>query len=182
MLFSRNRPLSGPWAAFRLKRLSVLSIALGAVVAGSACAPVASPSATGPAAKPLAASGPKTLTIATLVPIPGFGPWDIGTTQGGWAAMGELASNGLVTEGSGGRPELRGAAQLPSFEAGTMTVLPDGRMQVTWHLRPDVRWHDGAPFSADDLALSVQMYQHPELPKGNTASIIGQVQQVDTPD
>lgn len=149
------------------------------VVALSGCVP---PSSGGPGvAQPPSVVSPKTITIATLVPIPGFGPWDIGTTQGGWAALGELASNGLVTEGSG-RPELRIAAQLPSFDDESIALLPDGRMQVTWHLRPDVRWHDGAPFTSDDLAFSVQMYQHPELPKGNTASTIGQIQRVETPD
>src|SRR5581483_9292876 len=36
-------------------------------------------------------------------------------------------------------------------------------MEVTWKLRPNVRWHDGAPFSADDLTFTLDVVRDPDL-------------------
>ncbi|MBM2811304.1 MAG: hypothetical protein HW416_2063 [Chloroflexi bacterium] len=149
------------------------------------CSPVAPAAPVGSAPGSAAVSAPaspKIVTIATLVRIPGFGPWDVGTTQGGWAALAELASTGLVADAPKGGPEPRLAVKLPSFDDGSIVLLPDGRMQTVWHLRSGVRWHDGAPFTAEDLALSVQMYQHPDLPKGNTATVVARVERIEAPD
>lgn len=43
------------------------------------------------------------------------------------------------------------AAEIPSVEAGT--VGRDGR-SVTWKLKRDVQWHDGKPFTADDVVFN----------------------------
>src|SRR5260370_743565 len=43
------------------------------------------------------------------------------------------------------------AAEIPDIENGG--VAPDG-MSVTWKLKKDVRWHDGNPFSADDVVFT----------------------------
>jgi peptide/nickel transport system substrate-binding protein len=51
--------------------------------------------------------------------------------------------------------------QLPSQEDGTWQVFPDGRMQVTWKLRPNVKWHDGEPFTSEDLLLGFQYAMSP---------------------
>src|SRR6202043_3337191 len=42
------------------------------------------------------------------------------------------------------------AAEIPDIENGG--VAPDG-MSVTWKLKKDVQWHDGNPFTADDVVL-----------------------------
>ena len=47
------------------------------------------------------------------------------------------------------RPVL--AAELPSRDNGGLAA--DGRT-VTWKLRQDVRWHDGQPFTADDVVFN----------------------------
>ena len=49
------------------------------------------------------------------------------------------------------------AAEIPTVENGG--VSKDG---LTWtiKLRPDVLWHDGAPFTADDVAFTAR--RHPE--------------------
>ncbi len=39
--------------------------------------------------------------------------------------------------------------------ATSWDVAPDGR-RYTFHLRPDVLWHDGKPFSADDVVFTFQ--------------------------
>jgi len=49
------------------------------------------------------------------------------------------------------------AAELPAAERGTWVVKPDGTMDVTWKLRPNIRWHDGTPFTSGDIAFSFQL-------------------------
>jgi peptide/nickel transport system substrate-binding protein len=43
------------------------------------------------------------------------------------------------------------AAEIPDIENGG--VAPDG-MSVTWKLQKDVQWHDGHPFSAEDVVFT----------------------------
>src|SRR5215469_8707452 len=45
------------------------------------------------------------------------------------------------------------AAELPDLENGTLTR--DGR-SVTWKIKPNVKWHDGEPLTADDLVFNWQ--------------------------
>src|SRR5215472_3025102 len=50
------------------------------------------------------------------------------------------------------------AAELPSLENGGLAE--DGR-SVTWKLKPDVQWHDGAPFTADDVVFNWEYSRYP---------------------
>jgi peptide/nickel transport system substrate-binding protein len=45
----------------------------------------------------------------------------------------------------------------------SITYGPDGK-SVTFQLREDVRWHDGAPFTAADVAFTFRSMLHPEYP------------------
>jgi peptide/nickel transport system substrate-binding protein len=45
------------------------------------------------------------------------------------------------------------AAELPDLENGTLAR--DGS-SVTWKLKPNVKWHDGEPLTADDLVFNWQ--------------------------
>jgi len=45
------------------------------------------------------------------------------------------------------------AAELPDFENGTLAR--DGS-SVTWIIKPNVKWHDGEPLTADDLVFNWQ--------------------------
>ncbi len=45
------------------------------------------------------------------------------------------------------------AAEIPSREAGTLSA--DGR-SVIWKLKRGVTWHDGAPFTADDVVFTAR--------------------------
>ena len=42
------------------------------------------------------------------------------------------------------------AAEIPDIENGG--VAADG-MSVTWKLKKGVQWHDGQPFTADDVVF-----------------------------
>jgi len=48
---------------------------------------------------------------------------------------------------------------VPSLENGLWKLLPDGRMETTWRLKSGVRWHDGEPFTSDDLVFTTQLGQ-----------------------
>src|SRR5207249_4609041 len=66
-------------------------------------------------------------------------------------------SNGLVTTDVHTQaPVGRLAERVPSLDAGTVVIQPDGRMKVTYKIRTDVTWQDGAPFSADDVMFGYE--------------------------
>src|SRR5882762_596188 len=44
------------------------------------------------------------------------------------------------------------AAEIPETENGG--ISPDGK-SVTWKLKKDVQWHDGRPFTADDVVFKI---------------------------
>src|SRR5436309_13359106 len=43
------------------------------------------------------------------------------------------------------------AEEFPSMEKGTWRVNPDGTMVTTYHLRPNIKWHDGTTVSSKDF-------------------------------
>ncbi len=55
------------------------------------------------------------------------------------------------------------AAELPSREQGTWVIRPDGTMQTTYRLRPNVTWHDGTRLTAKDFVFGWQVLRDPEL-------------------
>jgi ABC-type transport system substrate-binding protein len=49
------------------------------------------------------------------------------------------------------------AEAIPTVENGLWRVLPDGKMTTTWKIRPGAAWHDGAPFTAEDLVFTAMV-------------------------
>jgi len=56
------------------------------------------------------------------------------------------------------------ASKVPSLADGDWIVLPDGGMELTWKLRPNLKWHDGTPLSAEDFVLGIEIARDPALP------------------
>lgn len=85
------------------------------------------------------------------------------TLQGG-AEAGKLVVSGLTASNNQGvwQPVL--ATAVPSVENGLWKLLPDGRMETTWTLRPEVHWHDGAALTSDDLVFTAAVHQDRDLP------------------
>ena len=79
-------------------------------------------------------------------------------------AIEQLVSVGMTVRDDQGnrRPQL--AEAVPTIENGLWKLFPDGRMETTWTIKPGVQWQDGHPFTADDLAFTVQMSQDKDLP------------------
>ena len=63
------------------------------------------------------------------------------------------------------------AAEIPDIENGG--VAPDG-MSVTWKLKKDVQWHDGRPFTADDVVFNWEYAADP----ATAATTIGNYQNI----
>ncbi|HEY3116766.1 MAG TPA: ABC transporter substrate-binding protein, partial [Chloroflexota bacterium] len=57
------------------------------------------------------------------------------------------------------------AEQVPTVENGLWKLLGDGRMETTWKLRPDARWHDGSVITADDVVFTSGVARNKELPQ-----------------
>jgi peptide/nickel transport system substrate-binding protein len=58
----------------------------------------------------------------------------------------------------------RVARKVPTTTDGDWKVLPDGGMEVTWKIRPNVKWHDGTPLTADDFVFGIQVARDPAIP------------------
>jgi peptide/nickel transport system substrate-binding protein len=62
------------------------------------------------------------------------------------------------------------AAEIPSRENGGLS--PDGTT-VTWKLKPGVKWHDGQPFTADDVVFNWEYAVDPATAATTTGSYTG---------
>ena len=60
-----------------------------------------------------------------------------------------------------GLPQLYLAEALPELNTDTWQVFPDGRMETTYRLKPNLTWHDGHPLTADDFVFAWQVYATP---------------------
>ncbi|HEY3116396.1 MAG TPA: ABC transporter substrate-binding protein [Chloroflexota bacterium] len=56
-----------------------------------------------------------------------------------------------------GRPLPYLAEALPVLNTDSWTVLPDGRMETRYHLKPNLTWHDGVPLTTDDFIFGFQV-------------------------
>lgn len=73
------------------------------------------------------------------------------------------------------RPEL--ALRLPRASESDCVRLPDGSLLVVWHMNERFLWHDGTPFSGEDLRWSTLLLKQFH-PHGFFPSAIGQIQSV----
>ena len=77
------------------------------------------------------------------------------------------------------RPVL--AEAVPTVENGGWRVFPDGRMTTTWKIRPNVVWHDGAPFTSADLLFTAIVVRDLELPEWKEVAF-DDIESVEAPD
>lgn len=136
-----------------------------------ACGPS---SAGGPAAGQsdgAARSGPRILSVAINEDPKNL--WDGINGGGGSGArqLGHMVNQYLVAMGPDAQPTPRLLAEIPSVQTGTWRVFPEGGMEVTYKLRSGVVWHDGTPFTSDDVLFSYQVGRDPSIPNGNTAAL-----------
>jgi peptide/nickel transport system substrate-binding protein len=150
----------------------IVAAALGLIVCLTACAPP-------PGATPSGSAAPAQ-TKATLLRI-GFGEQIVtfGTrlpeTRG---RLDPIINAYLVRIDDRWDRSPYLAERIPTQDAGTWVINADGTMQTIWTLRPDLKWQDGEPLTARDVAFAHRVYRDREfqattdLPERYIASVV----------
>lgn len=89
------------------------------------------------------------------------------------------ASGGLIGRGAQWgtlRVELDGTRvpvlveEAPSITSHSLRFLADGKLEVTWHLRENLRWSDGKPLTAEDLKFALEVSPDSRIVEAHVAS------------
>lgn len=162
------------WMASRC----LLLVVLFAAACGPAPARFQADQAGGPGTS-ISAGPPKTLTVSARSVLKAFGDWS-DSKSGGALTLAGIHTDGLMSSDENGYlPRL--AARMPSFDDQSIVVLPDGRMRTIWKLRPNIKWHDGAPMTSDDVLFTYDVYSSPDVPTARTTHIL-QMDSIEAPD
>lgn len=143
------RTRGGRWVVTR----GVVFTVVAAVFAGCATPPSAPGAPTGES--PTTSAQPRTLVVAfryEAVDLSDKIPDPVSTSE-----------KPLFNAGLTGRDQ-RNAVQpvlaetLPQLNSDSWRVFPDGRMETTYRLKPNLTWHDGRPLAADDFVFAWRLY------------------------
>lgn len=127
------------------------------------------------------AAAPQRAAAVVRGDIPTLMPGARGAVPGA-GELEELLTVGLTTGQGRGFPFVpRMAEAVPSTENGLWKVFPDGRMETTWNLRRDVLWHDGTPFTAEDLLFKTRLERDERMPFFETV-VYRFIEAVEAPD
>src|SRR5437588_15739 len=149
----------------------LIAIVVPGLLILAACAPstpLSTPQADRGGGQP---SAPKMLVAAINEDPKNF--WDGINGGGGSGArqLGHMVNQYLAVIDSAGDVHPRLLAELPAVDKGTWTVSSDGKMEVTYKVRQGAAWHDGTPFTADDIAFSFEVGRDPAIPNGNQSAV-----------
>jgi peptide/nickel transport system substrate-binding protein len=95
------------------------------------------------------------------------------------AYIAELTAAWFVRFDATGRPIPELITVIPTKRNGG--ISPDGT-SITWHLRRNVRWSDGAPFDARDVVFSVHAIMNPANNEEQGHAGWDRIARIDTPD
>jgi peptide/nickel transport system substrate-binding protein len=73
------------------------------------------------------------------------------------------------------------AAEIPTLQNGGVKLRADGGMDVTWKLRPGVKWHDGTPHTSADVKFTVDAINKGDW-KPESTDGFDRIASVSTPD
>ncbi len=126
---------------------------------------------TGPAASPSGASRdvPAPISTRALVIADRTEPENLAdriparVPGGGNTDTPRLFNAGLVLDDDKGEPRAYLAEAVPQLNTDSWRVFPDGRMETTYRLKPNLTWHDGRALSADDFVFAWRVYLLPDL-------------------
>lgn len=159
-----------------------LALLLALMLPLGGCGPAGQTSTGSTGAASPARTGPKSITIALPVEPPALGgSVIIGVSAVPARYFREFPNAYLTTYNPRDQAEPWLAASLPSLDDGTWKVLDNGRMVVTWKLRPGIKWQDGTALTSDDLRFSWEVGK--DLTTGVASQSIARfVESVETPD
>jgi peptide/nickel transport system substrate-binding protein len=166
-----------------MRRAGALLIVLAVVLAGCAAPGGRAPTLDGPPQRQQP-TGPKRVTVAIMGDPSGLSNTIDRAGAGGTPgldAVEELVNAGLSQADAAGVLQPRLGESVPSLENGQWRVQPDGRMETTFRIKPNVLWHDGTPLTADDLVFTVMVGRDRDLPALSNAAY-GAVDRVEATD
>ncbi len=136
------------------------------LIVGTSCATARQPAPTGASvAAPATPAEPQRIAVAMLGEPPLV--WDdikvAGGTVPGIGQLEMLVTAGLAVDDVAGTLHPQLAETVPTTENAMWELYPDGRMRITWKLREGTRWHDGTPFTSDDLLFTARVGQDRDL-------------------
>src|SRR6266571_3863631 len=137
-------------------RSLALLVSLAVLAAGCASqSPGAAQTRGGDGAAPGANSAPKRIVTAMMGNPPLIYQRIVGGGSGGQIpgidALEMLVNTALTAKDEKGNLLPFVSEAVPTLENGLWRVLPDGRSETTWKIKPGVVWHDGTPFTSADL-------------------------------
>jgi len=113
-------------------------------------------------------SGPKRIVIGIAGELPVLNLKVIRSVQSftapGGSEVEDLLTDGLADLDDDGIPQVKLAEAVPTLENGLWKLLPDGKMETTWKIRENARWHDGNPVTTDDLLFTMALGRDREMP------------------
>lgn len=154
-------------------------VTLGTLIA-VACAPA------GPQSAPLPSSGDdasQPRQTKTLVVGQGFEMAGLNRVGRNDAEIGHVINAGLVTRDTEQYQVMPWMAEeLPSLEKNTWQMDPGGSgMTTTWKVKPNIKWHDGTPFSTKDFILGWQMFNDQKF-EADARGFVELMDRVEAPD
>ncbi|HEY3118256.1 MAG TPA: ABC transporter substrate-binding protein [Chloroflexota bacterium] len=130
------------------------------------------------------AAGPKRIAAAILGEPYTLSQAVNNAGQGSARGVGEvekIINAGLsVLDGLGNvRPVL--AESVITVENGGWKLFPDGRMETTWKLRENTRWHDGTPLTGQDFLFALEVGSDPAIAM-NSYQAYTAIEGIEAPD
>jgi peptide/nickel transport system substrate-binding protein len=159
-----------------LRRMFVIA----SCVVLTACAPPAPGPSASNASQPAPVRESRTLRMADRT-----APADLAgkTPAGGMSDRTKRLFNAfLVLTDDQGAPHPYLAETIPQLNTDSWKVFPDGRMETTYRLRPNLQWHDGQPLTADDFVFAFAAYSKPDTTLFPSKSPQDQMEEVLAPD
>ncbi len=181
---NRVHPISAAAASARVDSAATVALAPAVSVAAAIAAAAMGlmTSATGIAAPALAAASQPirggTLTVGLSYDIDTLNVYST-------AELGDIEAavvEGLVAPDERARYVPVLATQVPTLANGGIEIIRGGAaMRVTYHLRPGVTWHDGAPLTSADVKFTWETVKDPHF-LAESKDGTQDVESIDTPD
>lgn len=147
---------------------SIVAVLTALLIVPSACAPPQAGAPDSRSNQPTTTAAPKRLTAAIRGdPKVLYDP--INAAAGGSSTAGVreieiLLNAGLLILDASGEMQPQLAEAVPTIQNGAWKLLPDGRMETTWKLRQNLRWHDGTPLTVDDFLFTATVARDRSIP------------------
>lgn len=84
----------------------------------------------------------------------------------------DSASGGVLDNLFEGLVKYDALTTLPEPDLAESWEIADGGRTITFHLRPDVKWSDGQPFTAHDVVFTMRVIYDPHVPNSTRPSML----------